>query len=531
MEPFTTVTAFGTGLAVLTAIFFPIINPFHEKCNKEGNLNVTAMQWDFESKLFGQHLAKITTLKVLPGFLKNKHPKKPLVLSFHGLTGTGKNYISQIIAQHIYPDGLKSKFVHQFVATLHFPHVQHLDMYKDQLQTWIKRNVSACERSVFIFDEVDKMQPELIDAIKPYLDYYEHIEGVDYRKAIFIFLSNTGGEVILGLALDFRKAGKQREDIKMSDVEHHLSLAAFNKKDGGFWHSSLIAQNLIDYFVPFLPLELQHVKMCIRRAILDRGYIIEEDIVSKVANDMTYYPKDEKVFSVKGCKVKDSKSGYVFHAGILDIMPLYANSVYTIARCLEPITTGIAIATASALTGYLSSPRFYCRFAECCEEDRPFNATALEADLNKKIFGQHLANNIILRALNGFFSNPNPKKPLALSLHGWTGTGKNFISKIIADNMYPLGMESKFIHLFISTLHFPHDSKIQLYKDQLQSWIRGNVSKCERSLFIFDEMDKLHPGLVDAIKPYLDYYDHIDGVSYRKAVFIFLRWILAQHSD
>lgn len=27
-------------------------------------------------------------------------------------------------------------------------------------------------------------------------------------------------------------------------------------------------------------------------------------------------------------------------------------------------------------------------------------------------------------------------------------------------------------------------------QDQLQSWIRGNVSACARSIFIFDEMDK-----------------------------------------
>ena len=42
-------------------------------------------------------------------------------------------------------------------------------------------------------------------------------------------------------------------------------------------------------------------------------------------------------------------------------------------------------------------------------------------------------------------------------------------------------------------------------------------------MFIFDEMDKMHPGLIDCIKPYLDYYDKLDGVSYRKAIFIFLR--------
>lgn len=54
-------------------------------------------------------------------------------------------------------------------------------------------------------------------------------------------------------------------------------------------------------------------------------------------------------------------------------------------------------------------------------------------------------------------------------------------------------------------------------------WVRGNVSDCARSIFIFDEMDKMHAGLIDSIKPFLDYYEQLDGVSYRKAIFIFLR--------
>lgn len=62
-------------------------------------------------------------------------------------------------------------------------------------------------------------------------------------------------------------------------------------------------------------------------------------------------------------------------------------------------------------------------------------------------------------------------------------------------------------------------------QDQLRKWIRGNVSACASSVFIFDEMDKLHPGVIDAIKPFLDYYEQLDGVSYRKAVFIFLRLV------
>ncbi|KAE8582966.1 hypothetical protein XENTR_v10020402 [Xenopus tropicalis] len=292
------------------AVYYGLQCYFQECCFQNGAINSTALELDFDSNIFGQHLAKRVILKGVTGFMKNKHPKKPLTLSFHGWTGTGKNYISQLLARNIYGHGTESQFVHQFVATLHFPHASQIDKYKDQLQAWIKGNVSNCERSIFIFDEVDKMHPGLIDAIKPFLDYYEQLEGISYRKCIFIFLSNAGGEIISKLALDFWKNGKKREDINLFEVEHQLSLAAFNNKDSGFWHSGLIDKNLIDFFVPFLPLEFQHVKMCVRAELRQRGYEVDEEIVTKVAKEMTYFPKDENVFSVKGCKVVSTKLEY-----------------------------------------------------------------------------------------------------------------------------------------------------------------------------------------------------------------------------
>ncbi|KAL7980865.1 hypothetical protein Chor_002019 [Crotalus horridus] len=207
-------------------------------------------------------------------------------------------------------------------------------------------------------------------------------------------------------------------------------------------------------------------------------------------------------------------------AGLLALLLLGALR----SAALEPVSVSLAIGAASMLTGYLSSPRFYCAFVECCPPDdhRP-DPAALQQALDERLFGQHLAQGVILKALTGFINNPNPKKPLVLSLHGWAGTGKNFVSQIITEKLYPAGLKSKFVHLFLSTLHFPHEHLVPLYKDQLQKWIRGNVSSCAKSLFIFDEMDKLHPGLIDAIKPFLDYYEQIDGVSYRRAIFIFLR--------
>jgi hypothetical protein len=67
----------------------------------------------------------------------------------------------------------------------------------------------------------------------------------------------------------------------------------------------------------------------------------------------------------------------------------------------------------------------------------------------------------------------------------------------------------------------PHPD--DLLQGQLREAIRDMVLRCPQTLFIFDEAEKLHPGLIDAIKPYLDHYDNVDGVSYRRAVFLFLR--------
>lgn len=68
-------------------------------------------------------------------------------------------------------------------------------------------------------------------------------------------------------------------------------------------------------------------------------------------------------------------------------------------------------------------------------------------------------------------------------------------------------------------------SRLFFYQGQLREAIRDMVLRCPQTLFIFDEAEKLHPGLIDAIKPYMDHYDNVDGVNYRRAIFLFLRLV------
>lgn len=269
-----------------------------ECCDTERSINITALQYDLDNKLFGQHLAK----QVILGSLQNEDRIKPLVLSFHGLTGSGKTYISQILAKHFTPKGMESKFVHKIEAYISFPHIRQVERYKDQLHAWIRGNVSRCERSIFIFDDIDKMHPELLHSLKPYLDYPGKIDGVSYRKSIFIFMSNTGANVISDFALNFWRQGKQREEIQLFEVQRELSSYLLNWINSEFHNCDLIRNKVIDVFVPFLPLELEHVKMCVRAELQRQGRTEDEDFVSRIAQGMDYYPKGERVFSENGCK-------------------------------------------------------------------------------------------------------------------------------------------------------------------------------------------------------------------------------------
>lgn len=273
---------------------------------------------------------------------------------------------------------------------------------QSQLQQWIRGNVTSCAHSMFIFDEMDKMHPGLIDSIKPYLDYYEKLDGVSYRKAIFIFLrwsiqsdqvqaqatkqdvkeqnakwtlnswfiqaeishchsvwqnnvppetvncsptlccaiflfhaSNAGGESIIETALEFWKAGRNREEIELKHLETDLTVSVFNNKNstyelaqvskswrpassigwpslvpGGLWHTALINKNLVDFFVPFLPLEFRHVVQCAMAEMEAQGLKPDPDVANQVANDLVYFPKSERLFAAKGCKTIESKLNY-----------------------------------------------------------------------------------------------------------------------------------------------------------------------------------------------------------------------------
>lgn len=78
-------------------------------------------------------------------------------------------------------------------------------------------------------------------------------------------------------------------------------------RDGGLKNAELIHRGIIDLFVPFLPLEREHVKQCIIEYLREhRNYTNPEikpgqKIIDQVVEQIIFIP-DTDVYSRFGCK-------------------------------------------------------------------------------------------------------------------------------------------------------------------------------------------------------------------------------------
>lgn len=92
--------------------------------------NYTILEDKLSRHIYGQPLVTKTLLNALKGHFELSNPRKALVLSFHGPTGVGKNYVSHFVAESLFAKGIKSRYFKLFVATKDFPHNDKINEYK-----------------------------------------------------------------------------------------------------------------------------------------------------------------------------------------------------------------------------------------------------------------------------------------------------------------------------------------------------------------------------------------------------------------
>ncbi|XP_011362552.1 prosalusin isoform X1 [Pteropus vampyrus] len=276
-------------------------------CECDFRPDFQGLECDLAQHLAGQHLARALVVKALKAFVQDPAPTKPLVLSLHGWTGTGKSYVSSLLAHYLFRGGLRSPHVHHYSPVIHFPHPSNMERYKKDLKSWVQGNLTVCGRSLFLFDEMDKLAPGLMEVLRPFLGSSSVVFGTNYRKAIFIFISNTGGEQINQVVLEAWRLHQDREEIRLQELEPVISRAVLDNPHHGFWRSGIMEEHLLDALVPFLPLQRHHVRHCVLNELAQLGLEQRDDVIQAVLDSTIFFPEDEQLFSSNGCKTVASR--------------------------------------------------------------------------------------------------------------------------------------------------------------------------------------------------------------------------------
>ena len=252
-------------------------------------LNLSALDANLLKKVYGQHIALDVISKAFGKYMSRERPPRPLVLSFHGWTGVGKNHVVNIIAEE-----LDSLAVHKIIMPLHS--VGYDVDSSQRLMDWFSSNVSNTSAVLFVIDEFGKASPEFQQGLYDLLSQWQN-KIYASSHVILILLSNTGGTAINQYMCMCVDDGRTRESITYDAVVTHLTMAVRNT-----WLHNFVSNGLIDHVVPFLPLERSHVVECVEAYMRNRHMLVAASVVENVLSELRFFPEDWPVFSQTGCR-------------------------------------------------------------------------------------------------------------------------------------------------------------------------------------------------------------------------------------
>ncbi|CAL1537152.1 unnamed protein product [Lymnaea stagnalis] len=288
-------------------------------CRSDNFFNKKVLEIDLEANVFGQHIATKIIPDKIDEYMHRFHTNhdlslsafeyelqkaplcKPLVLSFHGWTGVGKNYISKIIS-----DSFKHSKVSHFIMPFHFPHRTYESLYRDQIEQWIVGNTTSCVVNVVVVDEMDKAFPNVVEGIANAITSLTQPCSLA-TPTLILLLSNSHAVDINRAFLKFLSTStdKKREEFSLED------LGSIFYDNSEWWYSYLFDKKLLDAFVPFLPLEKTHVIQCIRRDLVAKRFSTDSQSIDKILKELSFSMFGNLELSSTGCKRVADKVDYI----------------------------------------------------------------------------------------------------------------------------------------------------------------------------------------------------------------------------
>ena len=269
------------------------------------DVDTIKLRHKLEDNVFGQHIAVKSVIDALENFKKNireRNSKRSLVLSFHGWTGIGKNYISKFISEAFY-----NAKISVYLAPLHL--VSRYGAKQENgtvaIKTWILGNLTKCGVNVIIIDEIDKAEVDHLRGIQYVIETLNKsarkvVDGVVKMGPItvFLLLSNSRASQINHYLFSQMLVDRERELIRKSEFDEIF------KSSQSEWYDEMNSKGLIDHFIPFLPLTDVHVKQCIERDFVKKGRDPSEGLIISVLEELSFVDMGGKSgqISLTGCK-------------------------------------------------------------------------------------------------------------------------------------------------------------------------------------------------------------------------------------
>jgi len=227
---------------------------------------------------------------------------KPLVMSFHGPTGTGKSLSASFIATSLFHTP-KSKHVHTYHGSMFSdPDPSAVRSNIQALSAAVARSARECPLSLFFIEEIHLMAPGVLDALRPFMeanvgmlnvktevgfgmgssahghshshshshashevDGEDDADGVNgpfirasFSQVIWLFTTNIGEKQVMKMAHDAARQGKRRADISVALLQESLSSSLTKSPQLSLLRDAAV----ISALVPFFPLFKSHVKQC-----------------------------------------------------------------------------------------------------------------------------------------------------------------------------------------------------------------------------------------------------------------------------
>ncbi|KAK4297450.1 hypothetical protein Pmani_030145 [Petrolisthes manimaculis] len=268
-------------------------------CNERRNtvLPIQELNNKLSEQVVGQELAIGLMVESIKVFVSSESVD-PLLLWLVGSTGTGKTLTTSII------QNVLSNFTHVEVVVSSLLPLDRESLHVDSNR--LLYNLDSCAINLVIIDGWDDKSNIPLTFLQNIMNGYRKNSDNGHRKwRLVLILSGTrGSEEVNKIYLDLHTNRlTSREEMQKYGLAR-LSTGMLVTEAAPL--STITKQYTL---VPFLPLDVSAVQMCIRRELLKQrrtDVILDERKLRKISEDVVshleFMPSSSPVYSVKGCK-------------------------------------------------------------------------------------------------------------------------------------------------------------------------------------------------------------------------------------